>query len=68
VNLIARTTVLSLTVAVLGCTAGSAFAQAGGDPLAAGFKTPPDSARPRTWWHWTMSNVTKEGITKDSSG
>ena len=24
-----------------------------------------ESARPRTWWHWTNSNVTKEGITKD---
>ncbi len=35
------------------------------DPLVAGFKTPPDSAKPRTWWHWTMSNVTKAGITKD---
>lgn len=35
------------------------------DPLLSGFKTPPDVAKPRTWWHWTMSNVTKEGITKD---
>lgn len=30
-----------------------------------GFKNPPESAKPRTWWHWTNSNVTKEGITKD---
>jgi hypothetical protein len=29
------------------------------------FVTPPDSAKPRTWWHWTNGNVTKEGITKD---
>src|ERR1041385_7216921 len=43
--------------------ASTALAQS--DPLADGFKTPPDAARPRTWWHWTMSNVTKEGITKD---
>jgi hypothetical protein len=35
------------------------------DPLVSGFRNPPDSAKPRTWWHWTMSNVTKEGITKD---
>jgi hypothetical protein len=35
------------------------------DPLVTGFKNPPDSARPRTWWHWTQGNVTKEGITKD---
>ncbi|HEX2853394.1 MAG TPA: glycosyl hydrolase [Opitutaceae bacterium] len=43
----------------------SAHAQPAGDPLAEGFKNPPDAARPRTWWHWTMSNVTKDGITKD---
>ncbi len=35
------------------------------DPLAEGFANPPESARPRTWWHWTRSNITKEGITKD---
>jgi hypothetical protein len=35
------------------------------DPLREGFKDPPFSAWPRTWWHWTKSNVTKEGITKD---
>jgi len=35
------------------------------DSLEQGFKQPPDSAKPRTWWHWTRSNVTKEGITKD---
>ena len=29
------------------------------------FRNPPESAWPRTWWHWTRSNVTKEGITKD---
>ena len=35
------------------------------DSLRVGFKNPPTSAWPRTWWHWTKSNVTKEGITKD---
>jgi len=29
------------------------------------FINPPESARPRTWWHWTNGNITKEGITKD---
>jgi hypothetical protein len=29
------------------------------------FINPPFSAKPRTWWHWTRSNITKEGITKD---
>jgi len=29
------------------------------------FKSPPESARPYTWWHWVNGNVSKEGITKD---
>ena len=35
------------------------------DPLTAGFKNPPASAKARTWWHWINGNVTKEGITAD---
>ena len=35
------------------------------DPLLSGFKNPPDSAKPRAWWHWMNGNVTKEGITAD---
>lgn len=26
---------------------------------------PPDSARPRVWWHWMNANITKEGIRAD---
>jgi len=33
--------------------------------LETGFQSPPDSARPHTWWHWMNGNVTKEGIAKD---
>lgn len=29
------------------------------------FETPPDSAKPRLWWHWMAGNVTKDGIEKD---
>src|SRR4051794_32058905 len=36
-----------------------------GEALEQGFAAPPESAKPRTWWHWTNGNVTKEGITKD---
>ena len=35
------------------------------DALEEGFRNPPDSAKPRTWWHWTNGNVTEDGITKD---
>ena len=33
--------------------------------LRAGFQDPPNSARPRVWWHWMNGNITKEGIQKD---
>ena len=33
--------------------------------LEAQFRDPPSQSRPRTWWHWTGGNVTKEGITRD---
>jgi hypothetical protein len=45
--------------------AGPAPEMRGPDALAKGFVTPPDSAKPRTWWHWTNGNVTETGITKD---
>lgn len=35
------------------------------DPLSAGFGNPPDSAKPRVWWHWMNGNITKEGIKLD---
>jgi hypothetical protein len=35
------------------------------DKLAAGFVSPPDSAKPHTWWHWMNGNISKEGITLD---
>jgi hypothetical protein len=56
---------IAAVVAALSLSLAHVLAQAPGDPLAQGFKNPPDSARPRTWWHWTASNVTTEGITKD---
>ncbi len=33
--------------------------------LKSGFKTPPNDAEPRVWWHWMNGNVTKEGIRAD---
>jgi len=35
------------------------------DALVRGFHDPPDSARPRVWWHWMDGNVTEEGIHLD---
>jgi hypothetical protein len=55
----------TVTAVVVVLPAGWAIARRPGDALENGFRNPPDSAKPRTWWHWTNSNVTKEGITKD---
>src|SRR6201981_2030484 len=44
----------------------SSFAQNTPASLEDGFKNPPDSAKPRVWWHWMNGNVTKEGITADT--
>ena len=41
---------------------GTALAQSS---LEQGFATPPETARPRVWWHWMNGNITKEGIALD---
>ena len=51
-----------ITISLL---AAVAIAQTSGQDLVQGFKNPPESAKPRTWWHWTNGNVTLDGITKD---
>ena len=38
---------------------------AAADPLEPGFLSPPESAKPQTWWHWMNGNITKAGITAD---
>jgi hypothetical protein len=35
------------------------------DSLYKNFVTPPNSAKPRVWWHWMNGNITKDGIQKD---
>jgi hypothetical protein len=49
-------------VAVMVLLSGCLLAQ---DQLQQGFKNPPESARPRVWWHWMNGNITKEGIKLD---
>jgi hypothetical protein len=52
---------------VLAAMAGtwSVTGQNAADPLEQGFRNPPDSAKPRVWWHWMNGNITKEGIKLD---
>src|SRR3954469_25046126 len=47
------------------CLGAWVAAQNASDPLTAGFLNPPDSAKPRVWWHWMNGNITKEGIKLD---
>lgn len=35
------------------------------DSLYNAFVAPPNSAKPRVWWHWMNGNITKDGIRKD---
>jgi len=44
---------------------GGSWAQSTPDPLKNGFENPPESARPRVWWHWMNGNISKEGIKLD---
>src|SRR5690349_21940959 len=63
-NRVASVRVLALAALLVGM-AGLALGQSTGDALERDFKNPPDSAKPRAWWHWLNGNVTKEGITAD---
>ncbi len=42
-----------------------ALPAAAADDLARGFAEPPDTARPRVWWHWVNGNITEAGIDAD---
>ena len=50
---------------LLSLTAFACAGAAGALTLEEGFKAPPDSAKPHTWYHMMNGNVTKEGITCD---
>jgi hypothetical protein len=55
-----------LVVCVASSQSEAPFARQGaGDALESGFTTPPQSAKPRVWWHWMNGNITREGIKLD---
>ena len=58
-----RLALSALAVVVVGALAG--LAQNAADPIRSGFLNPPDSAKPRVWWHWMNGNVSKEGTKAD---
>jgi hypothetical protein len=58
-NLAASSCVLDITAQTTTPVIGEA------DQLASGFANPPNSARPRVWWHWMNGNITIDGIDLD---
>jgi hypothetical protein len=59
---ILRAVVLATLFAVL---THRTFSQQAAVTLEQGFQDPPDSAKPRVWWHWMNGNITKQGIKLD---
>jgi hypothetical protein len=53
---------LSLCMGLVKCKDPSAKTSV---DLEKGFQNPPESAKPRVWWHWMNGNITKEGIRAD---
>jgi hypothetical protein len=56
---------IAAMVVILMALGGAMQGQSSADALEIGFKTPPNSAKPRVWWHWMNGNITKEGIKLD---
>lgn len=59
------TLVRAAAVALVAAMTSFACAQSPSSSLEQQFRNPPDSAKPRAWWHWMSGNVTEPGITAD---
>lgn len=63
IGLVLAATALTPVGAMTGLAASPATA--GANDLESQFRDPPQSARPRVWWHWMNGNISKDGIAKD---
>jgi hypothetical protein len=54
--------IVTISAVLLNCSGPSGDA---GRKLEAGFVNPPESAKPRVWWHWMNGNISKKGIRAD---
>ena len=52
--------ILAVSVPTTSCLQASEL-----DSLERGFRVPPNSAKPYTWWHWMNGHVTRAAITRD---
>jgi len=64
-SLIATTCVLALSIAAPLAAESPPVMPLPAASLEDQFRDPPDSARPRVWWHWMNGNISKDGIAKD---
>jgi len=55
----------ALALIAIACSGLLSTSAVSADELVEGFRRPPASARPHTWWHWMNGNVSIEGIRKD---
>ncbi|WP_346854570.1 glycosyl hydrolase [uncultured Draconibacterium sp.] len=55
--------ILTIIIAAISCSLNKTKSPT--ENLYNEFQNPPNSARPRVWWHWMNGNVTKDGIRKD---
>ena len=62
-TLLALASALTALPALAGEPAATAPASA--PSLEDQFRDPPNSARPRVWWHWMNGNISKDGIARD---
>ncbi|MEX2600738.1 MAG: glycosyl hydrolase [Balneolaceae bacterium] len=57
--------ILALSILAMGVPAIAQDSAGSMEQLEQEFQNPPRSAQPRTWWHWTNGNLTRDGIAKD---
>lgn len=55
---------LSIVAFLSSCSSEPSLKRASAE-LEAGFENPPQSAKPRVWWHWMNGNITLDGALKD---
>ncbi|MBW8754233.1 MAG: glycoside hydrolase [Sphingomonadales bacterium] len=65
IALVAATALATCPVLAETPSAAPAAEEAVASSLEQQFRDPPNSARPRVWWHWMNGNITKDGIAKD---
>ena len=65
INLLVYVSLLFVSQFFVFCKNAQQASLDSGSAIESGFIAPPDSAKPRVWWHWMNGNITEEGIRAD---